>query len=277
MTRGSGDKGSKPAGPPSLPGKESLRPQLPKRFYKTARVEATTSPEDQKTGPGSEAMYCILLDDRPVRTPKKRQLSVPQKPLADAIAAEWSRQGERIDPATMPLTRIANTAIDAVADTMDEVRHDIVAYAGSDLLCYRAKEPAELAERQAQRWDPVLDWARDALGIRLVLAEGIMPVAQSVAAITVLSDMLKTYDALALSALHVVTTMTGSALLAFALAHRHLTAAEAWTAAHVDEDYQIEQWGPDEEAETRRRIRKIEFEAAVEILNLLEEPASKAE
>ncbi len=277
MTRGNGDKGSEPGSPRSLPGKESLRPQLPRRFYKTARVEAATVPDDdQQVDPASAISYCILLDDRPVRTPKKRQLAVPEKALANAIAAEWSRQGERIDPATMPLTRIANTAIDAVADAMEDVREDIVAFAGSDLLCYRAEGPPELASRQAQHWDPVLNWVREALGIRLILGQGIMPVDQGTADMAALSAKLKDYDALALSALHVVTTLTGSALLALALAHGHVGATEAWAAAHVDEDYQIEQWGPDEEAEARRRTRKIEFEAAVEMLHVLEMGALKA-
>ena len=141
MTRENGENGAGNGKPPSLPGKESLRPQLPKRFYKAARVEAATGTGDRQSGSGQDIAFCILLDDRPLRTPKKRQLAVSDKALAEAIAAEWTRQGERIDPATMPLTRIANTAIDAVADAMDEVRADIVAFAGSDLLCYRAEGP----------------------------------------------------------------------------------------------------------------------------------------
>ena len=125
--------------------------------------------------------YRVVLDGRPVRTPARRELAVPSEPLAQALAAEWQGQGETMDPATMPLTRLVNSALDGVAGREPEVRADIVKYAGSDLVCYFAEAPDELVERQAQRWGAVHAWAEAALGVRLVLAEGIMPVAQDAA------------------------------------------------------------------------------------------------
>lgn len=244
------------------PGKEALRAPLPKRFYRHATVA------EAQAGTGRDA-FRVLLDDRPLKTPGKRDLAVPTKALADAIAAEWAAQETHINPANMPLTRLANTAIDAVADSMPAVAADIVAYAASDLLCYRAESPAELVHRQAVAWDPVLAWAREALGTRFVLTEGVIPVAQEVAALEQVAAALAAYDPFALSALHVMTTLTGSALLALANARGACSAAEAWAAAHVDEDYQIELWGSDVEAEARRAMRRREFEASSRLLGLL--------
>ena len=162
----------------------------------------------------------------------------------------------------MPLTRIANTAIEAVSDNMQAVAGDIVAFAGSDLLCYRAAGPEALVARQAKAWDPIIQWAATDLGARFILAEGVMPVEQPRAALDRVAEAIQPLNPFQLSGLHVVTTLTGSALLALAVLKERLTPDEAWAAAHVDEDYQIELWGADAEAEDRRAYRWQEMQAA---------------
>ena len=169
----------------------------------------------------------------------------------------------------MPLTRFANTAIDAVADTLDAVANDIIAYANSDLVCYRAETPEQLVERQSEHWDPIVAWANEALGGEFRVVPGVMHVAQSEAAIASISKALRPHDAFRLTALHVLTTLTGSALIALALGREWLSADAAWKAAHVDEDYQISLWGEDAEAVARRRGRRAEFNSANHFLTLL--------
>lgn len=240
-----------------VPGREALRPPLPKRFYKDVTVGEAEN--------GSS----ILLDGRSVRTPKKLPLVVPTHALAEAIAEEWAAQTERIDPATMPLSKLAITAIDGVTGSMDEVAADIVRFAGSDLLCYRAEAPAVLAEMQALAWDPILRWAEAATGARFLLAEGVMPVTQNREALSRFGDLIAPFGAFALTCLHVMTTLTGSAVLALAVAKGRLTAEEAWNAAHLDEDWQIARWGVDVEAAERRARRHAEMLAASRFLQLL--------
>jgi chaperone required for assembly of F1-ATPase len=218
---------------------------------------------------GAPPAVRVLLDGKPVRTPAGRELAVPVKALAEALAAEWAAQGERIDPAAMPLTRLVNSALDGVTDRAAEVRAEIVKYAASDLLCYRAEGPAELVRRQAKAWDPVLAWAGSELDVHLATGQGIVPVAQPPAALDVVASRLTSLGALALAAYHVITTLTGSALLALAHARGRLTAEEAWAAAHIDEDWQIGQWGEDAEAQARRARRWAEMQAASRLLALL--------
>jgi chaperone required for assembly of F1-ATPase len=249
----------KPGGSIKVPGKEALTPPLAKRFYKAASVE------EASPGPG----YAILLDGRPVRTPKKLPLVVPTKKLAEAIAEEWQAQAEHIDPSTMPLSKLAITTIDGVADNAAAVGADIVKFAGSDLLSYRAEAPAELAVNQAHAWDPILRWAETDLGAHFHTGAGVMPVPQSQRALERIAAAVAPFDAFALAALHVMTTLTGSALLALAHAKGRLSAAEAWAAAHVDEDWQISQWGEDMEAAARRARRWAEMQAASRFLGLL--------
>ena len=246
-----------------LAGKNTMRPALPKRFYKAASVATLATA-------GSAARYGIQLDGRAVKTPKKRLLEVHNKAFADAIAAEWAAQDKLIDPATMPLTRIANTAIDAVADMMADVSADIAKFAGSDLLCYRAEGPQALVARQAAAWDPVLTWAHKDLGACFILAQGIVPVKQPPRSLEQIAKALESYDAFQLSSLHIITTLTGSALLALAFARGALTRDAVWACAHVDEDWQIEQWGEDEEAQVRRAGRAREFAAAAQVLEFAE-------
>jgi chaperone required for assembly of F1-ATPase len=252
-------KGSNGTAPPvaKIPGKESLRPPLPKRFYKSVTVVPR------------ENGFAVLLDGKGIKTPAKKDLVLPTKALADAIAAEWTAQTERIDPDTMPLTRIANTAIDAVSSHMREVAADISAFAGNDLLCYRASGPEGLIARQNALWNPVLDWARDELGAALSLAEGVIHVAQPKEALVHIERALEGLDPFRLACLHVITTLTGSALIALAHARGKLNLEEAWAAAHVDEDWQIEHWGKDAEADARRMKRFAEFEAASRMMSLL--------
>ena len=233
-----------------------LRKQLPKRFYKQAVAV-----------PGEEGGFVVALDGKPVRTPSRKPLSVPQLALAEAIAAEWQAQQDVIDPATMPLTRMVNTALDGVATAQDEVFEEILRFAGSDLICYRAGAPEGLVARESELWDPYLDWAAN-MGARLVLSEGVVHVEQPPEAIRAIAALLRRYATpLQLTALHTVTSLTGSLILALALAEGQGEPSGIWEAAHVDEDYNISQWGEDHEAAERRAKRLVDFEAAHMILS----------
>jgi chaperone required for assembly of F1-ATPase len=234
-----------------------MRPELPKRFYNSAEAAK------------QDGGYGILLDGRAVRTPAKSHVVVPDEKLALALAEEWNRQIEVIDPEKMPLTRLVNSAIDGVAKEADAVRAEIVKYASSDLICYRAEGPDRLVERQGEKWDPVLDWLGERFGARFKLAKGIVFVEQPPEALNAVSRALASIDIFRLSAMSVVTTLTGSALLALALLEKRLTVDEAWAAAHVDEDWSIELWGEDEEAAERRVRRFAEMDAAARVIDLL--------
>ncbi len=249
----------------SLPGKEDLAPPKTRRFYSQAGVEALAQDQPGR-GP---TLYGVTLDGRPVKTPRKAALAVPHRALAEAVAAEWNAQGEHIEPLTMPLTRFINSIIDGVVGHEAKVRAEIVKYAASDLVCYRAEGPQGLVQRQLAAWDRVLAWARRSLNARFVLAEGVMPVAQPPPTLERIAAALEPLDAYRLTSLHVMTTLTGSALLALAHAAGELSATEAWEAAHVDEDWQIQQWGEDAEAAQRRRNRWAEMEAASRLLGLV--------
>ncbi len=229
-----------------------------KRFYKDVAL--------REEGGG----FALTLDGRLARTPGKRKLAAKSRALMERVAAEWARQGERLDASDMPVTRLLNTALDGVAERRNETRAEIAAYAGSDLLCYRADAPETLAERQRKAFDPVLDWAAETLGARFVLAAGVMHVAQPEATIAAVRAALASVDdPVALAALGVVTNLTGSAILALAVARGRLTAEEAWRLAHTDEDFQIERWGDDAEAMARRASRWREMEAAAAALQEL--------
>ncbi len=240
---------------------EGDTPELPKRFYKDVTVSAGDGTSGGDNVPGTP-VWAVQLDGRPVRTPAKALLALPSAKLAEAVAEEWRAQEKHIDPATMPMTRIVNSALDGVTGREAEVRDDIVAFAGTDLVCYRADTPAELVARQAEHWDPVLQWAREELGARFILAEGIMPVEQPPEALEKVASRLDGFGPLALGALHVMTTLTGSALIALQQGCGSLSEEAAWEAAHIDEDFQVAQWGEDAEAAARRAYRKREFLAA---------------
>jgi chaperone required for assembly of F1-ATPase len=209
--------------------------------------------------------FAVTLDDKPIRTPSGRQVVAPRREIAVCIAAEWEAQNETIDPLTMPMTRFANSVVDAVVDRVDVVRDDIAKYFQSDLLFYRAGHPDALVAREAAHWDPVLFWAADALGAHFILAEGIGHVRQPETAVAAARAALPD-DSWSIAALHVVTTLTGSALLALALMRGVLDQDQVWAAAHVDEDWNIENWGIDEEVAARRASRLVDFRAAASIL-----------
>jgi chaperone required for assembly of F1-ATPase len=196
---------------------------------------------------------------------------VPVRVLAEAIAAEWSAQGEIIDPLTMPATRFANSVVQGVLNNVAAVADDVAKYFASDLLCYRAGHPEGLVAREAAHWDPILFWARDALGAHFMLAEGVMYVRQPEAAIAAVRDALPN-DPWKIAALHVITTLTGSALLALALFHDVIDQDKAWAAAHVDEDWNAEKWGVDEEVASRRAAKSVDFRAVAGILKALNKP-----
>ncbi|MBX9925671.1 MAG: ATPase, partial [Hyphomicrobiaceae bacterium] len=210
--------------------------------------------------------FSVLLDGRPLKTPKKAAFAVPNSKLAERVAAEWIAQGERISPATMPLTKLVNSAIDVVAPNMDAVRQDIVDYSMSDALCYRAEGPSDLVALQAARWDPVLAWVERALDARFVAVAGIVHTAQSETARAAITAAVGSLDALPLAAVNVATTLTGSAILALAVHAGELSTEAAWSIAHVDEDYQIGLWGTDHEAAERRSRRWLDMEAAGQVI-----------
>ena len=238
--------------------------QRRKRFYREAAIAAQPS-----------GGFAVTLDGKAVMTPARRPLAAPTEALAERIAAEWNAQDRDIDPARMPLTRLANAAIDAVADARAPVAAEVEQYLACDLVFYRAEAPEGLVARQAQAWDPVLEWARDALGARFMLAQGVMHVAQpreavAAAARNIPSDGSDMKQIWQLAALSVITTLTGSALLALALGAGAIDAETAWAAAHVDEDWQMQQWGRDDTALERRAFRAAEFAAAVTVLKHVE-------
>ena len=230
------------------------KPQLPKRFY----TDVAVSPADDG--------YGITLDGRKVNTPGRTPFVMPARALAEAVAGEWQAQGDHINPATMPLTALGNSALDYVTPSMDAVRDEICAFAGGDMLLYRAASPVGLVERQSAAWDPVLAWVEAELGAHFELTEGLMPIPQAEDSLEKIAAGLNEVPPLPLAAISVVTTLTGSALLGLGLARGHSNSDAVWLAAHIDEDWQIEKWGRDEEAEIRRKKRKTEYEAAALVL-----------
>ncbi len=235
-----------------------MRTPPTKRFYK----EVAVAPEDGD--------FAVLLDGKPVRTPGRALLLLPTENAAQLVANEFSIQGETLDLGSMPTYRLVNTAIDGVANDPQAVLEDILRFSSSDLLCYRADTPESLVRRQNEAWDPVIDWARSALGARFNLAEGVIHVEQPRESIAVLGVHLgQRAEPLRLSALHVMTTLTGSALLALAVDFGELDAEAAWNAAHIDEDFQAELWGQDAEAIARRTSRKRDMLAAAKLIQAI--------
>jgi chaperone required for assembly of F1-ATPase len=240
------------AADPTMKARLSMQSVLPKRFYENAAVEER------------EEGLVLTLDGRMARTPGRKPLAFPNRALGEAVAQEWQAQVEVINPALMPLTRICNSAIDGVAEQAEAVADEIVKYAGSDLVCYRAGDPERLVAAQAQHWDPILAVARERYGARFLLSEGIVFVEQPETAIAgIRARVAQERDPFRLAALNVMTTLTGSALIALATADGALGADAAWEAAHLDEIVQESIWGEDADAIRRRAVRKIDFDAAV--------------
>ncbi len=231
------------------------RQVLPKRFY----TEATIAEEDGR--------FAIKLDGRGARTPGKNVLSLPTHLAASCVAREWNEQINVINPHLMPATRIVNTALDGVSMMMADVGAEIAGFAGSDLVCYRASDPPGLVRLQDQHWNPVVDWARDSLSARFVLAQGIIHASQSPKALARVKEAVIAYgDPIALACLHVLTTLSGSCLIALMAASGAASGDTAWQAAIVDEVWSIQLWGQDEEATIRVARRKDEFMTALGLL-----------
>jgi chaperone required for assembly of F1-ATPase len=231
---------------------------LMKRFYREASI-----------GNADDGGRYILLDGRPVMTPAKRKLALPNAALAEAIAAEWNSQGEKVDPRSMPFTGLANAAIDRVAADPEAFAGSLAKYGESDLLCYRAEGPGPLVDRQAGAWDPLLTWARRRFDVDFTLVEGIIHRPQPPETTERLARAVATRDRFALAALSPLVTISGSLIIALALVEGATGLDEAWAAATVDEAWQSEQWGEDMLARATLDSRRLEFESAWRFLSLL--------
>jgi chaperone required for assembly of F1-ATPase len=245
---------------PNEAARRGMRPRLRRRFY------------NQVTVSEGEAGFALVLDGRPVRTPAQRTLAAPTAQLAELLAEEWRAQREFVDPASMPLTRLANSIIDGVADAVPEVAAEVEKYLASDLIFYRAETPQGLVRSQEAAWDPLITWAREALGAQFQIGAGVVHLPQPQDALTAAAAIIprnaSASDIWRLGATHSVTTLTGSALIALALLSGQLSVADAWAAAHVDEDWNMAQWGRDELALERRAYREAEMQAAGRVLEL---------
>lgn len=206
-----------------------------------------------------EGGFTVHLDGRPVRTPLKAPLVLPTLGLAEAVAAEWQAQDGKVRPETMPFTRTANSAIDKVAAQQDEVVAMLAAYGDSDLLCYRAEGPADLVARQAAGWDPLLDWAAQALDAPLVATAGVIHIAQPGESLEALATQVSALSPFELSAFHDLVAISGSLVLALAVTHKRLSAEEAWSLSRIDEEWQISLWGEDEEAAEVAALKREAF------------------
>lgn len=229
-----------------------------KRVYKSVETRAI------------DGGWGVTLDGRPLRTPAKRELSVPSEALATAIAAEWDAQNPDIRPETMPLTRLATTAIDRTAGDREKIVAEIAAYADTDLVCYRAEHPPALAARQEAVWQPLIDWAAGRYDAGLAVTAGILPTPQSPASLKAYAGVVAALDDFRLTALQAATGACGSLIIALALYERRLDAEAAFAASQLDETFQIEAWGEDAEAMRRRAALAEDIAAAARFLELLD-------
>lgn len=229
----------------------------PKRFFELARFQPV------------EGGYGIFLDTRRLKTPARADLTLPTGALAHDIAAEWNGQGATIEPRTMPLTGLANAAVDRIAPEREAFARRLAVYGGHDLLCYRAAEPVALTARQAKAWQPILDWLSDTHGARLAVGEGIVHVAQPPEALAAQEQAVLRHDPFRLAALHILTTATGSLALGLATLGGRLLPFEAFALSRIDEEFQIERWGRDAEADARAEAIRQEIETAGRFLDLL--------
>ncbi|EJF77608.1 hypothetical protein ME7_00492 [Bartonella birtlesii LL-WM9] len=228
---------------------------LPKRFYREVTIAC------EKGG------FSLLLDGCPIKTPAKRHFLLPTEAFAKFIAQEFTNQKRVIDPAKMPMTRLVNTVIDGIADDMQVVFEDLLRFVACDMIFYRAQTPKELVQRQCEQWDPLLNWAEEKLGARFHITEGLMHVEQSREALQAVSNYLRKVESpYILAALHTMTTLTGSALIALAVMEEKISVDHAWSIAHLDEDWMIEQWSTDKEAMAHRTHKRVEFNAAATVI-----------
>lgn len=228
-----------------------------RRFWDTATVTQT------------EAGYGVVLDGRPVKSPLKTALVVPTRAMAEAMAAEWAAQGEKVNPLSMPVTRAVNATLDKVIPQRAEVADMLAEYGGSDLLCYRATHPEELIARQRAAWDPLLAWAADTFGAQLIATHGVIPVAQPPEATESLRAQIHALDPFSLTAVHEFVTITGSLVIGLAALKEVWSLEDLWAAARIDELWQEEQWGEDEEATAAAKAKKTAFLQGAAFLSLV--------
>ena len=229
-----------------------------KRFYKQAGAAPV----------GAE--FAVQLDGRSIKTPAGRKLEVPSQSLAQAIAAEWDAQSEEIKPHTMPLTQLASTALDRVGPERAAITEQMIAYAGTDLLCYRAQSPSDLVDLQTKTWQPLLDWAQTHLGAGLTVTTGLIAIEQPPQALAALRARLEAYDLWRLTVAQAACAAAGSLILALALAEGRLSGEECFAASNLDEAYQVALWGDDAEAADRRALLSRDIESAARMLVLLD-------
>ena len=229
-----------------------------KRFWKSADAVA------------DQCGWGVRLDERPLRTPGKALLIVPTEALGRAITDEWASAPETVDPRAMPLTGLANAAIDRVSPDRAAFAAGLAKYAEADLACYRAEGPQSLAERQAELWDKLLGWARRRFDVDFAVTTGIVHVAQPPATVDRLAHEVAALDAFRLAALSPLVTIGGSLVAALAVVERALTTEQAWDAVSIDERWQLEKWGEDAEAAAALALRRADFFAAARFLELLD-------
>ncbi|MEM6971756.1 MAG: ATP12 family protein [Pseudomonadota bacterium] len=229
-----------------------------KRFWRTVTASAV------------DGGWQVALDDRPIRTPGKVALVLPNAAMAEAMAAEWAAVGDTVDPTAMPVTRAANTAIDRVVPHYALVVDEVAGFGETDLLCYRAPAPEGLVARQRKAWDPLLDWAAESYGARLTASAGVMFAAQDAAAIAALRAAVGAHGPWRLTALHELVTISGSLVLGLAVSAGRLEAEACWRLSRIDEDWNIEEWGADDEAAAVAQKREAALLGAARILSMLE-------
>jgi chaperone required for assembly of F1-ATPase len=246
-----------PTAPPGSRSGNGSRVQPLKRVYKIVAVETL------------EDGFQVTLDRKPLRTPAQARLVLPCRTLIEAIAAEWDAQAENVLPQSMPLMQLASTAVDRVAPQRERVAADVAAFAATDLVCYRADGPLTLVQRQHETWQPLVDWVHAELGAPLTVIAGVMPEPQPPEALDALREAVDGLSDMELTALHSLTSASGSLVIGLALMKGRIDADQAWAASQLDETYQIEQWGEDAEAAKRRRALLQDIRNAARFLELL--------
>lgn len=229
-----------------------------KRFYEAVTVEADEA----------ASAFAVMLDRKSVQTPARKALQLPNASLAQAIAAEWDAQGDEIVVGSMPLTQVAATALDRITPDVAAYARQIAAYGETDLLCYRADNPAILVARQRSTWQPLVDWVGEAFSAPLTVTHGVTPIAQPPESLTALQTAVASHDPFEMSALGLATTASGSLIIALALSQGRLDAETAFVTGYLDEMWQVEKWGTDEDAETRRATARADLETAARFFEL---------
>ena len=237
--------------------RQERKPEKVKKFYKKASVR------------GKKAPFSIALDGRVLKTPSKEPLEIPSRALARAVADEWNAQQEFVDLNAMFLTKYASAAQDGTMQRKEAIVDEIVAYASSDLVCYRADTPQGLVDRQTNAWDPVLEWARKTHNLKFICVAGIIYATQPDTTLAQAHKLLMEKDPHTLTGIHHLTNLLGSALLSIAVTEGALSDNDCWNAAHLDEDWNIEQWGTDEDAMERRKVRRTEFDGILRFCELV--------